>query len=617
MFQIVDATELAALQDGAAVEGSLGVLYQLRGTGRTYLWNPDSRRMELATGAARSGAGYAISRPDSRLFALNYQESGRLNPYALATIRGRQQFSGTAVYDPPLILAGVGVTTTVTVTGAQLGYLVSLSFSLDLQGISLTGWVSAANTVSARFENGTAGMLDLGSGTITATATAQPVIVQNVDTGNVAWTGSSLSTGQAWYLTNVDATAAVMGQSNISVTRAAYQRAYGQTYPNYLFATFDTLTMAAATYGELTVSLSVVHSGSKLALFHKGVTGGCLVKVNDQFISLTQQVVPNDGALRVLMIDFGSVDSRRVEFLGYNIAPGAIYTDLADSITTAPRRGPKCIILSDSFGEGAGQDAGAVLSWITYFSEYLGWDDVTASALGTTGLIATNGGAKPAYATRVARDVAALAPDVVGIQQSVNDEGQTAAAVLAALQSLVATIQASGNPKIFVTSPSIKRGAGSITVLVRAQNAACKAWCASVGIPYLDWMEMPLQVAPGTALQATTITANASAAAVSITTAQALVYGCHYKFSDGSVIFVRSTSGLTATIDNLPTAQVGGATLAQCGATYLNGTGRVGATAGWGICDTAVASDGAHPTNVGHRLLGYTAASLYLSTLNV
>lgn len=74
--------------------------------------------------------------------------------------------TGTATYDPPSLATLIGATTTVTVTGAVLGQGVIISFSLDLQGIQLTGYVSAANTVTARFFNSTAGTLDLASGTL-------------------------------------------------------------------------------------------------------------------------------------------------------------------------------------------------------------------------------------------------------------------------------------------------------------------------------------------------------------------------------------------------------------------------------------------------------------------
>lgn len=74
--------------------------------------------------------------------------------------------TASATYDPPSLATGVGVTTTVGVTGAAMGNYVTVGFSLDLQGITVTGYVSTANTVAVRFQNGTAGTLDLGSGTL-------------------------------------------------------------------------------------------------------------------------------------------------------------------------------------------------------------------------------------------------------------------------------------------------------------------------------------------------------------------------------------------------------------------------------------------------------------------
>lgn len=50
MFQIVNSTELAALADGVGIEGSLGVIYQLRDTGVCYEWNPTTRVMDRVGG---------------------------------------------------------------------------------------------------------------------------------------------------------------------------------------------------------------------------------------------------------------------------------------------------------------------------------------------------------------------------------------------------------------------------------------------------------------------------------------------------------------------------------------------------------------------------------------
>jgi hypothetical protein len=50
--------------------------------------------------------------------------------------------------------------------GVALGDFASASFSLDLQGITLTAWVSAADTVSVRFQNESGSAVDLASGTL-------------------------------------------------------------------------------------------------------------------------------------------------------------------------------------------------------------------------------------------------------------------------------------------------------------------------------------------------------------------------------------------------------------------------------------------------------------------
>jgi hypothetical protein len=81
---------------------------------------------------------------------------------------GHSVIEGSATFDPANLVDGAGETTTVTVTGAALGDFAEASFSQNLQGITLTAWVSAANTVSVRFQNETGGTLDLASGTLRA-----------------------------------------------------------------------------------------------------------------------------------------------------------------------------------------------------------------------------------------------------------------------------------------------------------------------------------------------------------------------------------------------------------------------------------------------------------------
>lgn len=74
--------------------------------------------------------------------------------------------SASAVYDPPSLADGAGITTTVACAGAVLGDFALASFSLDLQSITVTAWVSAAAVVSVRFQNESGSVIDLASGTL-------------------------------------------------------------------------------------------------------------------------------------------------------------------------------------------------------------------------------------------------------------------------------------------------------------------------------------------------------------------------------------------------------------------------------------------------------------------
>lgn len=79
---------------------------------------------------------------------------------------GARYLEASATYDPGSLADGAGATTTVTCTGAVLGDFAIASFSLDLQGITVTAYVSATDTVSVRFQNESGGVLDLASGTL-------------------------------------------------------------------------------------------------------------------------------------------------------------------------------------------------------------------------------------------------------------------------------------------------------------------------------------------------------------------------------------------------------------------------------------------------------------------
>jgi len=76
--------------------------------------------------------------------------------------------NGSKSYNPPNISNNARDSTTVTVTGAVLGDFALASFSLDAQGIVISSYVSAADTVTVIFQNHTGSPVDLGAGTLRA-----------------------------------------------------------------------------------------------------------------------------------------------------------------------------------------------------------------------------------------------------------------------------------------------------------------------------------------------------------------------------------------------------------------------------------------------------------------
>lgn len=72
----------------------------------------------------------------------------------------------TGTYDPPSLATGTQTTNVQGITGVALGDHCTPSFSLDLQGMQLTAYVSSTNNVTVVLRNGTAGTIDLASGTL-------------------------------------------------------------------------------------------------------------------------------------------------------------------------------------------------------------------------------------------------------------------------------------------------------------------------------------------------------------------------------------------------------------------------------------------------------------------
>lgn len=69
-------------------------------------------------------------------------------------------------YDPASVATAVQTSTTVPAPGAILGDTCTTSFSLDQALVDFTCYISAAGTATVLVKNGTAGTIDLASGTV-------------------------------------------------------------------------------------------------------------------------------------------------------------------------------------------------------------------------------------------------------------------------------------------------------------------------------------------------------------------------------------------------------------------------------------------------------------------
>jgi hypothetical protein len=94
---------------------------------------------------------------------------------AVVSRRGNDQFRGlfsdtwavTATLDAGSLVDGAGETDDVTVDGVALGDMViGASLGVDLVGLTVTGYVSAANTVKFRIQNESGSTADLASATM-------------------------------------------------------------------------------------------------------------------------------------------------------------------------------------------------------------------------------------------------------------------------------------------------------------------------------------------------------------------------------------------------------------------------------------------------------------------
>ena len=128
----------------------------------------NSRQISMAA----SGAGYLLKENRKLYYGGDYVDlewDGTQGAWVEAAYVTRQQLKliGSATYDAPSIAAGASTTTTVAVSGAALGDKVTaITLAVSATGLTVTGYVSAADAVTVVLANLTGGAIDLASTTL-------------------------------------------------------------------------------------------------------------------------------------------------------------------------------------------------------------------------------------------------------------------------------------------------------------------------------------------------------------------------------------------------------------------------------------------------------------------
>jgi hypothetical protein len=117
-----------------------------------------------ATNCTRTAcvAGSSLTNEENNILASTFSANGGTITAEYSGIT-ESILHAYAAYNPTSLDTGTRVSTTIAVTGAVVGDLCVPSFALDLQGIELHAYVSAADTVTAVFINNTGGTIDLAS----------------------------------------------------------------------------------------------------------------------------------------------------------------------------------------------------------------------------------------------------------------------------------------------------------------------------------------------------------------------------------------------------------------------------------------------------------------------
>lgn len=245
-------------------------------------------------------------------------------------------------------------------------------------------------------------------------------------------------------------------------------------------------------YGPQSLRLDFIFDGPVIEFCVRQLAGAQFrIMIDGEY--LTRYPVTLGGAQNTwgnVKIDFGSRAVRRITFETNVTLFLGCWFGINDTMRAVPKPSGRLLVVGDSYAGGSAAST-SVGSWATVAGLMLGFRDIVNAGAGSTGWVATGGGANALE--RLASDIIAPAPTDIIFGLGHNDFAASASALTAQVATVLRATRA-GLPNlrtIHVLS------AFNFGTQLTAINNAIAAGCAAAGEKYVDIATNPVWTGTG------------------------------------------------------------------------------------------------------------------------
>ena len=401
--------------------------------------------------------------------------------------------------------------------------------------------------------------------------------------------------------------------------------------PTLAYAAGDTVTQnREGVRAPSSTQISFYHEGERLELHFQIMLDNFLLKIDGEYVSIDPLTA--SGTNPHFLIEFGSRRLRRIDIVTFKSPFIQARTQPGDALYAAPVRGPRMIVVGDSFTTSDPD------SWVNWFADGMGWDDVWASGVGGSGYCSDALGNRLTFIERVQADVIDHRPDIVFIHGSVNDLGFTPAEVREAARTYVSTVRRALPDCLVAGGINTPYGVefwhpSSLDVV-----DALREGFESAGGAWMTPLEMPMtQIGEPIGIRATLSASIIAGRPGNSGTPDQVDVASGFRINSdpadpGTILRTGSTVeiGTGATRERVVlTAQsvvagklafgfdgafkfahAPGEAVREVGPCHMTGLGNVNTPTGWGTADLYVGPDEYHPSAAGKIALGQANAAL-------